>query len=545
MMKRLLFFCTIFLLLAGPATVSAQPETALLHFDKSFYVAGEVAWFQLYLPAHLQDRSFAPHLTVVDPKGETVWETFLDTKGQVNCSGYYDIPYGLDAGFYQFRFTARDAERRITELINAEVPVYSDLKPLPGDAAVPDTSYFFDGSEPAAKLLRVDIRPESNAPVSPGQPVTLHITVKDRNNKPVETAGSVSVRDERLTGRAVLYKSAIFTGDELPGNAHWLPDASWAGTVLLPDGKPLQTPLLAALDVETNQVHFAETDAGGRFLLRIPPYSGMRRIQIMERGGTRVRVDWEKDTTRFVRNRLPYTRGILEYLEQSRKRKKIYQLYAAVETKLQRAASVLPVTEWETRRTYPVQDYERFPDLATFFQEVVWMVKFSSHKGAYKAGMYNTAQLEEFGHTPLFLLDNKATFDADFIARLKPADIDTIDLLYEPKLLRKYFPAIGSGGVIRIKTLRRNAVLPPEQEANIFPLHGFLPEASFPGIGAEASGPELHPVLYWNPALRTDAQGKATITFNHSDDRGDFIVEIVVQGPDGKRGIEWFRYSVK
>jgi hypothetical protein len=242
---------------------------------------------------------------------------------------------------------------------------------------------------------------------------------------------------------------------------------------------------------------------------------------------------------------LPYTPGILEYLEQSRKRKKIYQLYAAVETKLQRAVSVLPVTEWETRRSYPVQDYERFPDLATFFQEVVWMVKFSSHKGAYKAGMYNTAQLEEFGHAPLFLLDNKATFDADFIARLKPADIDTIDLLYEPKLLRKHFPAIGSGGVIRIKTLRRNGVLPSEQEANIFPLHGFMPEAPFPGIEADASGPELRPVLYWSPALRTDAQGKATIMFNHPDDRGDFIVEIVVQGPDGERGIDWFRYSVK
>ncbi|MBK8195282.1 MAG: hypothetical protein IPK76_19475 [Lewinellaceae bacterium] len=480
-MKRLLFFCILFLLLEGPARVSAQPETALLHFDKSFYVAGEVAWFQLYLPAHLQERSFAPHLTVVDPAGKTVWETFLDTKGKVNCSGYYEIPYELDAGFYQFHFTARDAERRSTELINAVVPVYSDLKPLPGDVAVPDTSYFYDGSEPAAKLLRVDIRPDGNAPVSPRQPVSLHITVTDRDGKPVEAVGSVSVRDERLTGRAVLYKSAIFTGDELPGNARWLPDAGWAGTALLPDGKPLQTPLLAALDVETNEVHFAETDANGHFLLRVPPYSGMRRIQILERSGTRIRVDWEKDTTRFVRTRLPYTPGILEYLEQSRKRKKIYQLYAAVETKLQRAVSVLPVTEWETRRSYPVQDYERFPDLATFFQEVVWMVKFSSHKGAYKAGMYNTAQLEEFGHAPLFLLDNKATFDADFIARLKPADIDTIDLLYEPKLLRKHFPAIGSGGVIRIKTLRRNGVLPSEQEANIFPAARIYAGGAIPG----------------------------------------------------------------
>lgn len=539
---RLLFFAGMLV-----SRLQAQPETALLHFDKSFYITGEVVWYKLYLPARLQGQDFSIHLSILNEKGESVSETFLAADGKMACQGYYAIPYDLEAGIYRFLFTAQSEKNRTDQLAQAAVPIYNDLAPLPADLklaekaeTLPDVAFFPDD-------LKVKIEFADKNPPRPRQNIQLKITVTDKNGVPLSAQGSVSVTDAALAGEPFFAGKNICSGTTLSAGKNWLSGTYWAGTAFQADGRPLSTPLLAAFDVEAGQLHFAESDAGGRFLLQMPVgVEGAHRIQVMERSGAPIKIQWEKPGLPISNGELLYTPGILNYLKTSRQRKKIYQMYAASESDLKvKTQEIVPPPDWDTRRSYQVQDYEHFPDLATFFQEVIWMVKFTPENGKYTAKMYNTAEQKEFSTPPLFLLDNKATFDADFIARLNPADIALVELLYEPKKLRQLFPGIVAGGVVRINTLRREQTLPQAEEQNIFALQGFLPPAAFPAPMPDAALPALRPLVFWQPDLTFDEQGATVLNFSQSDDLSRFSVEVVVQSSDGRRGRGEFRYELK
>ena len=530
------------ILLNFTALAASPPDVAMVHFDKPFYVTGEIVWFKLYLPSTFQGKDFSVQLLILNEKGTPIHETFLPTEAKASCYGYYALPFDLDAGMYSFWFGARRENGAVDELLRTEVPVFSDLKSLPKgleiNAVQPPPQ--LDASLPDD--LKVEIQVVGNTPPRSGQPVQLNIKVTDKNGNPVVAQGSVSVTDAELIGSP---STTARFGASLPAAPNWLSGVFYAGTVSFPDGKPFPAPLLTALDVETNQLYFTQSDAKGHFLLQIPVYHGERRIQIIDHQGADIKVSLEQPSLPSASQKLVLTPGILNYLDCSRKRKKIYQFYSTVEADLQPQAPDIQPINWESRYTYRVQNYERFVDLATFFREVIWLVEFLPQKGRNVATMYNPVQQQEFSNPPLFLLDGKATFDADFIGRLDPANMQMIDLLNEPKLLRKYFPALGAGGVIRIRTLTGNQNLPPEQEEDIFTLPGLTAPAIFPFKTPNSTTPSLAPLLCWEPTLVTDKQGIATLNYYQNDDLSTFCVTVLVQGSDGRRGYGRFCYTVK
>jgi len=530
------------ILLNFTALAASPPDVAMAHFDKPFYVTGEVVWFKLYLPSTFQGKDFSIQLLILNEKGAVIHETFLPTEGKASCHGYYALPFDLDAGIYSFCFRARRETNATDELLRAEVPVFGDLKPLPKDLKINavQSPPELDASLPDD--LKVEIQLVGNTPPRSGQPVQLNIKVTDKSGNPVVVQGSVSVTDDELIGSA---NATAYFGATLPAAPNWLSGVCHAGTVSFSDGKPFSAPLLTALDVETSQLYFTQSDAKGHFLLQIPAYHGERRVQIIDHQGADIKISLEQPALSTTSQKLTLTPGILNYLDCSKKRKKIYQFYSTVEADLQAQAPDIQPINWNSRYTYHVQNYERFADLATFFREVIWLVKFSQQKGRNVAMLYNPVQQQEFSNPPLFLLDGKATFDADFVGRLDPANVQLIDLLNEPKLLRKYFPALGAGGVVRIRTLTGNQNLAPEQEEDIFTLPGLTAPTTFPSKTPDSTTPSLAPLLCWQPALVTDKQGTATLNYRQNDDLSTFCVNILVQSTDGRRGHGRFCYAVK
>ncbi len=535
----LIFFGLVF----QAGRVLAQ-DAVLARFDKPFYVAGEVAWYQLFLPDRLHGVDFSIKLTVFDQRGTPVDELFLETKGNTLCAGHYLLPFDLVPGYYRFSFSALPENRAETELVLATVPVYHDLKPLPATfrlVAAPEP-------EPAGGIpdsWSIQVLPEGGRFADRGQETRLQIMVTDANGNPVKGHGCVAVRDEGLTGVRVYADDATFAGPALPANAVFRSGIFQAGTVSDAAGQPLQAPLLIALDVETGLTYFTESDRDGRFLLSVPRHTGRRRFQILEPGGTAVQVTWDKRNLPALGKEAPYTSGVLDYLEISRQRRKIYQLFGAVETALPETAPDAMPAAVEFDRSFQVQDYERFPDLFTFFREVAWMVRFTPGKTGYTANMYDFTRKQYFESPPLFLVDGKATSDAAFVGQLKPADVAAIDLLYDTKRLRRNFPGLRAGGVVRIVTLRGNREVPPETEAGITALPGVQPPVIFPPAAPAEGLPRLGPLVHWQPAWATDEQGAGLLAFRQNDGPGRFCVEVVLQSEDGRRGTGRFCYSVK
>lgn len=538
MIRTALFFVNFFVSILASASV--PPDAALVHFDKSFYVSGEVVWFKLYLPASAQGKDFSVKLLVANGTGQVVGEQFLAVGKDAVCAGHYALPFDAAPGVYAFVFKALQKNGVADELLRASVPVYNDLNPW-DEKTVLETPVGAS-SMPMPSDLKVEIQMEST--VQPRQTVQLKIMVSDQLGHPVKATGSLSVTDEELCGTQVLPSQNIQAGIALPDNADWLSGIYKHGIVRHADGRLMTSTLIPVWNLETRELHFGKS-ANGELTLQLPHYEGLRHLQVLGVPEEPLRVSWDEELVKASPSKLRYTEGIFQYLESSRKRKKIYQYYGKTETLLPSLPPTAPTENWKSRQVFKVQDYERFPDLATFFQEVIWRIKFTQRGGRYAASMYNTDTHTEFTEPPLFLLDQKASFDADFVGKLDPAGINTIELLFDPKLLRKYYPAVGGGGVVRITTLSGNQLLSPEKEAEILALPGISPELKFPLVSVAQNEPALRPVVCWQPSVSTDKNGLAVATFVQSDDRSTFCAEVLLQAPDGRRGYARVCYQVK
>ncbi|MFN0174299.1 MAG: hypothetical protein ACKVU0_06615 [Saprospiraceae bacterium] len=538
MVRAFLLFASIFIQIFS--LKASPPGAAIVHFDKSFYVSGEVVWYKLYLPATAQGKDFSVKVIVLGGPGQAK-ESFLPVEKKGVCQGYFLIPFDALASVYTFRFSATRADGTEDELIRAYVPVYNDLNVSLEKITV--QPFLVEDKVIMPNDLNVSIQLVSDAVPAPRQNLQIKINVTDQLGNPVSAEGSISITDEVLCGGKVFPKGNFQIGTVVYEKADWLSGVYKKGIVRHADGRLMSSTLIPLLDIETHQLHFTKS-SNGAFTMALPAYTGNRHLQMVGLQEEPLKVTWEDyEDNPSQGPSLTYTEGILHYLDLSRKRKKVYQLFGQTETALNLSSPVVKPVEWKGKQFYKVQNYERFPDLATFFQEVIWRVKFSKKGDRFTAKMYNVDTHADFEEAPLFLIDQKASFDADFIARLDPAGIQSIELLFEPKLLRKFYPAIGGGGVVRIKTLAGNQKLPSEKEPELLNLQGQLLPAMFPSPSPEGQ-PHLRPVIYWQPSFSTDKTGAVTIPFAHTEDRSTFCAEIMVQGPDGRRGYARFCYKV-
>lgn len=539
-------FLNIILCFLIPATLSGQRPAAgaaLLHINQPFYVTGEVIWYQLYLPPERQGEEFTIKAAILDEQGQPVDESFIRSGGQAVCQGYYAIPYHLPSGVYRLWLTALGEDDITRTLAMAAIPAYNDLQPLPEGMTLAEAPA---SAPPPESSLKVELALETPGPISPRQPLQLRIKVQDASGQAVDARASVTVRDEHLYGKKALDGPTLFTGPPCPDEQRYRAGINWPGVVTGEGGQPLNSPLLGVVGVDGGRLLFTRSDGQGKFLLRLPEYTGPQRWQFIDHAAPALSVRWERPEPPPANRALVYTEGIVNYLAYSRQRKKIYQFYAALETAL--SASIPPPagqTEgWAPDISYIVPNYERFPNLAAFFQEAVPAVRFLPRAGGYSVSLYNPESQDYFSAPPLFLIDGKATRDAGFAGGLDPVNVKLIELLWNPRLLRQHFPSLGAGGLIRITTALPGLQLPPEQEEDIFNLPGLQPGAAFPAQDEEAAMPALRPAVFWSPGLHIEGQEGATLVFRHSEDYGEFCIEAVVQSQDGRRGMGRLFYTV-
>jgi hypothetical protein len=236
----------------------------------------------------------------------------------------------------------------------------------------------------------------------------------------------------------------------------------------------------------------------------------------------------------------------LEYLDLSRKRKLLSQIYP-LSSASDKAVAGKAVKEmrWPTKRTFNVPDYQVFSDMATFFNEVSQIIRFAPAGGGnYKVSFYDPEQSKDFSFPPLFLIDGKATYDGNFIGHLHPSIISTVEILHGAKLLKKAYGLLGAGGVIRITTLGGKQNLPSSFEQDIFNMSGKAVPLELPKRNAPQN-PFLTPLLYWSPSVQTDAKGVGAFQASPSDDSSEFCIHVIAQSKDGRRGEARHCYQAK
>ena len=494
-------------------------------------------WYQVYLPDHMEGTKVTVKAVVLDGNNRLLGYYFLASEGKTVIPAYYKIPYDANSGMHRLLIWGRTLNSaRETIFAAVPFPVYNDLTTNPEQVTVRDVSDLEASGVPRLWSNELEINIAITDNLNPGSTASVDVEITDEAGNPLPDVNlSLSVTDHQLTGGEVLPIANV-------QRAYPLPRTRWENRIFL-RGKI--TPASDTVDPTgltiggflppTQRIFYSRVDANSQFVLQFPGFYETSNIQFISYPERAFSVQLADALNTPPPPPLTYTEGVLQYLELSRQRKKIYQVFTTVEQPLHAPTVDMDFDFPDPDRLVDPGLYEPFPNLATFFSEVITPLRFNLDRGTekYVAKMYDRNKRDFYSGSPLFIIDDQLSRDADFIARLNPVDIESIGLFYEFDQLFNQFMFLARNGVVIIKTKTGKTQLP--REGGGTELQGLLRPVVFSRAHASGELPDISPLIHWSSGIATDQKGKATITFPLTDDRSQFRVHVVGQTADGRR----------
>lgn len=558
MQKKLSVVLGFLLLLV--VSIQAQNNEFALHLDKPFYVTGEKIWYKIYTPVNME-KSMVIKGSMVGPNGNVKERFFLRSNpDEAFIKGVFSIPFSYRSGMHRLAFFASAApDQPAVELVNIDLPIYNDfeIKSLAERMRAGQAPTDMSAAEPTAlDQLQVSVVLNKER-FSPREAVKAEIKVTDTAGNPVNANLSMVARDAALVEAALPGGSTYVEGAPLSGDLirQFSEEIFIKGEVSDTLGNRVQANVLGGYASLHQRIFYGKTNPAGRFTFTVPDFYGEQTLQFIgypkEVEEIRVRLfeDGEKPE-----GTLPINDQILKYLEGTQQKKKMAEHFEYLAENIEIPDVDNEFDNLEADFTYTADDYVKFETVGDFFSELLTPLKFRIVNGKYEARMQNPrsrdASFANLPGKPLFIIDGKITRNADFIARSSWSNVRSVDIFYISEKLRQQFNILAQGGVARIETKIPQFSMPPNEQEDVFTIQGLTPGGEFvpfqPGqSSAEIRLPNFLMPTFWAPALEADRNGAATLEFFQGDDTSTFVLEVIAQGPDGKRGSARVRYVVQ
>lgn len=169
-------------------------------------------------------------------------------------------------------------------------------------------------------------------------------------------------------------------------------------------------------------------------------------------------------------------------------------------------------------------------------------------------------------HINLYIVDGEPVLSQNIflLQYLIPEEIASFEIIDNPKQLRKLYSIIYSalpppgpfwGSIVSIHTRSGNGMYSALQaprsafDFHTIPVYSVEKEFYAPQHDSnsyyDVASPDLRLPIYWEPELLVNDEGKAFISYYHSDNTGDF--EVIIEGitSSGEIGYQRLFYSVK
>lgn len=528
-----------------------EDNTSYIHLDKSFYVTGEVIWYKLYLGKEFNEKEVTISCLISNQKGKVVGNMFYQNKGQMHINGYYKVPFDADSGMYTLQFSGVDRNTdQSTVLSEVIIPIYNDLKGMAPPTA-PDSNSMEVVIEETASPLTSNVQVVINLPKNNFQQresVAGSISVTNAAGQPIAGNLSIAVIDKELVDGGIVQSTNI------TGSGDYKKDLYLRGTVSNLEGGSAENSVIGGFSGSDAKIYYAKVKEGGKFRMKLPVFGGDKLIQFLGDPKTveNIGVDLEQNIVANTAE-LPINNTVANYVALSKQRKKIFQHYAALESNLEITPTKAKSVRQKANQSWNINEYEYFEYMYIFFKENLSPLRFEFNADStYSAKMYNPANQTSdkfFGGDPLFIIDNIATRDGNYVARMGMEDIAKVELFYRLKDLNKNYKIFGSNGVAKITTHEQLNKLPVKESKNNFMIQGVQEAADFPLFNPsdikDRRQPFFRPQVYWNPNTATDKNGNASFNYFQTDDRSTFQIQVVFQGENGEMGYATKLYTVE
>ncbi|MBO0947800.1 hypothetical protein [Fibrella forsythiae] len=186
---------------------------------------------------------------------------------------------------------------------------------------------------------------------------------------------------------------------------------------------------------------------------------------------------------------------------------------------------------------YYLDTYTRFTVLEEVLSEYVPGVLVRRQNGHFVLRVSNMPYRMPFNDDPLILLDGVPVYDVDRIMAFSPLKIKSLDVV-----TRRYMLGYANlPGIISFKTYKADlAGFQLDPHAVVLEYEGlqarrefYAPSYATPGQLASRL-PDFRNLLYWNPSVSTNQQGKANLSFYTSDQEGRYLIVVQAITPDGR-----------
>ncbi|WP_223833848.1 hypothetical protein [Spirosoma profusum] len=198
--------------------------------------------------------------------------------------------------------------------------------------------------------------------------------------------------------------------------------------------------------------------------------------------------------------------------------------------------------------SYLLDAYTRFPRMEEVLREYVTGVLPRKKDGHFRLAVPNLPYRALFDEQSLVLMDGIPVFNMDRIIDFNPLKIKQIDVVTN----RYIMGTAGFSGIINFMTykgdlagfLLDNRLVKLDYDGLQLQREFYAPRYETPRQQTSRL-PDGRTLLYWNPNLIIDSQGKSQVDFFTSDQTGTYLVEINGLSSDGQAGYQRTLFEVK
>jgi hypothetical protein len=183
-----------------------------------------------------------------------------------------------------------------------------------------------------------------------------------------------------------------------------------------------------------------------------------------------------------------------------------------------------------------VQDYIVFPTMEEMIREVIPALVCRKQGGEMIVRTYLSAATVVPTGDPLYLIDGIMTKNTQYFLSLKPVDVLSVKIFRDFNKLHR-FGAMGKNGIVIVQSKKKDLKKLRESSTLLF-VNGLTKPIHFNNADHSVTSatriPDFRSTLYWNPLMKTDKNGKGTISFYTSDDIGPIEIKITGMTLDGR-----------
>ncbi len=571
---------------------SGIKEIIRMHTDRNLYIAGERIWFRIYLmtgsPVSPGGFSRVAYVELLDNSNEVISRQKVKTDPS-GGEGYLDIPVDISSGYYFIKsytswmknFNPSGYFVSAVAVINPASRLYkyrdtTGMRDTVVESSLLDQDFADDISSGRLQAIPEIIVHNINKEYRRREKVELEVITSDATGDPLSSDLSVSVYysdDKEFKTPAVQDYLSSYPGinPEVIINPEYQPEHLFIPEVEGPllSGRIMESsgqnsvpdvPVILSVVGETAFLKSYLTRADGRFYFSLDDLQGEHDI-VLSYGNMEnelvIYID-EPSSRDFVNlpgMELNLDESWRSFIEKQLLNFRLTSLYTGggnflkADSKNLHDSKNLPDSKNLTQSndlqepfyvkpdiTVRMEDFIRLPNMEEVFRELVKQVLVTKENGTLTLNVLDINTNRPIGPDPFFLLDGVPFFDSGLIFELNPEDIKVVNIV-----CHKYFKGIlEMDGIIDVRT---NAASLPVSE-----LPGNYNRRSFQGyqspqkyINPDYSDeqklvsriPDFRNLLYWNPSIRTDKDGRAYISFYTSDNTGGYSISITGISSEG------------